>query len=72
MTTAEAKKKPALQTKYDQEIVADLKERFGITNNLAVQVTRLFAFKGHAQVPQCQQYAPEYHGFAHPQVAISQ
>jgi large subunit ribosomal protein L5 len=36
MTTAEAKKKPTLQAKYEQEIVAGLKERFGISNDMAV------------------------------------
>ena len=40
MTTAEAKKKPALQAKYDQEIVAGLKERFGIANDLAVPMLK--------------------------------
>ena len=36
MTTAEAKAVSSLQTKYEQEVVAILKERFGIKNDLAV------------------------------------
>ena len=36
MTTAEAKKIPSLKAKYDQEVVAGLKEQFGIKNDLAV------------------------------------
>ena len=49
MATAEAMPVSALKTRYEQEIVAGLKEQFGITNEFVVGMALLQQFGNPAQ-----------------------
>ena len=54
-----------------QRQVENLQGRF-IADHHAVDHAGLFAFIGHAQMPEHQQNAAQYHRFAHAQIAVGQ